>query len=149
MTQNVNQFGPTPEKGQLDGAINWNLLTVKIDDSSVANFTNASGFALKIIDKAGEIPTVDLATAATDDVYGFLPYEIKTNSYVAGDLVRVAYDNSIMIMEASAAIASGASVEIVPTGNKVATQSAGTTIGRALEKATADGDLIKISISTK
>jgi hypothetical protein len=51
-------------------------------------------------------------------------------------------------MEASAAIARGADLEIVPTGNKVVTQSTGTSIGRALDQAAADGDLIRVLVKT-
>jgi hypothetical protein len=53
-----------------------------------------------------------------------------------------------MFMEASAAIARGADLEIVPTGVKVVTKTTGTSIGRALDKATADGDLIRVLIKT-
>jgi hypothetical protein len=49
-------------------------------------------------------------------------------------------------MEASAAIARGASVEIVPTGIKVATLTTGTLVGVALDKAAANGDLIRVAI---
>lgn len=148
MTQNLNQFNQTPEKGQLDAAINWNLLGVRIDPASVADFTNSNGFAVKITDTDGKHITVDLATAASDDIFGFLPYEVKTNSPAAGDFVRVAFGDSVMLMEASAAIARGADLEILPAGNKVVTQSTGTSIGRALDKAAADGDLIRVLIKT-
>lgn len=148
MTQNVNQFKQTTEKGTLDLGINWNLLNCRIDPASVATFTNANAFAVKIVDVAGKQITVDLATAANDDIIGFITYEVKTNSYVAGDYVRVAFGYSVMTMEASAAIARGADLEIVPTGNKVVTKSTGTSIGRALDKAAADGDLIRVLIKT-
>jgi hypothetical protein len=148
MTQLLNQFNQTPEKGQLDGAINLNQLSVKIDDASVADFTDANGFAVTITDNAGKLITVDLATGASDDIFGFIPYEVKSNSYEAGDLLRVAFADSIMLMEASAAIARGADLEIVPTGNKVVTQSTGTSIGRALDQAAADGDLIRVLVKT-
>jgi hypothetical protein len=149
MTQLSNQTNQTAEKGLLQAAINWNLISAKIDDNSVADFSNASGFAIKIVDTSGEALTVDLATAAADDIFGFIPTSTKSNSYVAGDLLRVAFEGSVMYMEASAAIAKGALVEILPAGNKVVTQSAGTTIGRALNKAAADGDLVKVLIFTK
>ncbi len=148
MTQSSNQFSQTPEKGQLDLAINWNVFDARIDPNSVADFTNANGFAIKIVDSSSKQITVDLATAASDDIFGFIPFEIKTNTYVAGDLVRVGINLTVILMEASAAIVKGALVEILPTGNRVVTQTSGTIVGRALEKATADGDLIKVLIKT-
>jgi hypothetical protein len=149
MTQILNQTRPTSEKGMLDLAVNWNLFDCRIDPDSVADFSNANGFAIKIVDVAGKSIMIDLATANTDDIFGFVPYEVKTNSYSAGDFIRIASKSAVMKMEASAAIARGASVEIVPTGNKVATQSTGNVIGRALDKAAADGDLIRVLITVE
>ena len=149
MTQSLNQIRPTSEKGMLDLAINWNLFDCRIDPASVADLSNANGFAVKIVDVAGKSIIVDLATAATDDIFGFIPYEVKTNTYAAGDFLRVASLFGVMKMEASAAIARGADLEILPAGNKVVTQSTGTSIGRALDKAAADGDLIRVLIKTQ
>jgi len=145
MTQNVNQFGMSLEKGLLTLSKD-NLFDVKIDDASVA--TIPSGSAVKITDTTDAQITVDLATAAADDIFGFVVYESRKNSFAAKDFVRVACIGSVMQMEASAAIARGASVEIVPTGEKVVTRTTGTVIGRALDKASADGDLIRVLIST-
>lgn len=149
MTQILNQTRPTSEKGMLDLAINWNLFDCRIDPASVADFSDANGFAVKIVGVAGKSIMIDLATAAADDIFGFLPYEVKTNSYAAGDFVRVASFFGVMKMEASAAIARGADLEIVPTGNKVVTKAGGTSIGRSLDIAAADGDLIRVLIKTQ
>lgn len=146
MTQTSNQFAQTTEKGLLSEAINHNIFNVRIDPASVATLNG--GAPIKIVDVAGEQIIVDLATAAADDIFGFLPIGIKKNEFVAGDLYEVAINMSVMYMEASAAIARGADLEILPAGVKVVTQSAGTSIGRALDKATADGDLIRVLIKT-
>jgi len=146
MTQLSNQFDQTNEKGALDLAINQNLFDCRIDPASVATIT--AGAPLKIVDVAGERIVVDLATLAADDIFGFMPLEIKKTDFVAGDLIRCAINLSVVVMEASAAIARGADLEIVPTGVKVVTNAGGTSIGRALDKATADGDLIRVLIKT-
>lgn len=145
MTQNVNQFGMSLEKGLLTLSKD-NLFDVKVDDASVATLVN--GAAVKITDTTDSQITVNIATAATDPIFGFVVYESRKNAHVAGDLIRIACIGSVMQMEASAAIARGATVEIVPTGEKVVTRSTGTVIGRALDKAAADGDLIRVLIST-
>ena len=147
MTQLSNQFNQTNEKGAADLAQNSNVYSVRIDPNSVA--TLSGGSPVKVVDVAGQAITVDLATAASDDIVGFVRLISKTNTFVAGDYCTILSDNCGMFMEASAAIAKGALVEIVPTGVKVATKAAGTTIGRALNKATADGDLILVSIHAK
>jgi hypothetical protein len=149
MTQNLNQTRPTSEKGMLDLGVNWNLFDCRIDPASVADFTSANAFAFKIVDVAGKSIMVDLATANSDDIFGFAPYEVRKNTYEKGDFIRLASKSTVMKMEASAAIARGAKVEIVPTGSKVATQSSGNVIGRALDKAAADGDLIRVLISVE
>jgi hypothetical protein len=147
MTQDINQQSLTSEKGMLDLAPNDNLFNCRIDPASVATLTNLSGAAFKLLDVAGQTLVVDLVTAANDTkIFGFLPFEVKKNSYVAGDFIRLAATQCIMIMEASAAIARGASVEIVPTGIKVATLTTGTLVGVALDKAAANGDLIRVAI---
>lgn len=146
MTQTSNQFAQTTEKGMLSEAINTNLFNVRIDPASVA--TLSGGAPVKMVDIAGEQIVVDLATLAADDIWGFLPLGVKTNEFAAGKFTRAAINLSVMYMEASAAIARGADLEIVPTGVKVATNAGGTSIGRALDKATADGDLIRVLIKT-
>lgn len=148
MTQLSNQFGLTTEKGTLDQAININIFPCKIDPASVADFSNCNGFAVKLVDVAGDGIIIDKATAITDKIFGFIPYSTKTNSLVAGDYVRIAATGSVMTMEASAAIARGADLEINLTGDKVATQSTGTSIGTALDKVAADGDLVRVLIKT-
>jgi hypothetical protein len=146
MTQNVNQFGMSLEKGLLTLSKD-NLFDVKVDDASVATLVN--GAAVKITDTTDSQITIDLATAAADDIFGFVVYESRKNSHIAGALIRVACTGSVVQMEASAAIARGADLEIVPTGEKVVTQSTGTSIGTALDKAAADGDLIRVLVKTK
>lgn len=147
MTQLLNQTRPTSEKGMLDLAINWNLFDCRIDPDSAADFTDANAFAFKIVDVSGKSILVDLATATGDKIFGFLPIEVRKNSYVKGDFIRLATQNAVMKMEASAVIARGATLEILPSGNRVVTKSAGTIIGRALDKAAADGDLIRVEIN--
>ena len=148
MTQLSNQFGLTTEKGTLDQAINFNILPCKINSASVADFSNSNAVAVKLVDVAGDAIIVDKATAITDKIFGFIPYSTKTNSLVAGDYVRIVLTGSVMRMEASAAIARGADLEINLTGDKVATQATGTSIGTALDKVSADGDLVRVLIKT-
>lgn len=147
MTQDINQQSLTSEKGMLDLAPNDNLFSCRINPASVATLTNLNGAAFKLLDVAGQTLVVDLVTAADDTkIFGFLPFEVKKNSYVAGDFIRLAATQCIMIMEASAAIARGDSVEVVPTGIKVATLNIGTLVGVALDKAASNGDLIRVAI---
>lgn len=140
----LNQAFPILVKGQIVSGYNSNQLSVQINPSSVGTFVG--GTAVKLIDGTQKIPVVDVA-AATDDIYGFVTYSIKDNTPAAGDIINLAIGNTVMAMQASAAIVRGAKVEIVASGAKVAT-SAGTNkiVGIALDKASAADDLIRVQI---
>jgi len=65
------------------------------------------------------------------------------DSAEAGD--DVAVDLGIIPVEAGGAITAGAEVQ-AGTNGKVITKSAGIVVGRAIDTATADGDIIRIKI---
>lgn len=144
--QNPNQFYQMVLKGKLDLMFNTGVLSGKIDDTETG--TLLPGTAVKINDVASKIPNF-LEAAATDKIFGFIKYNNKDQNFVAGQRVEVAFSESVMYMEAGGAIAAGASVEIVATGNKVVTANGTNTIvGVCLDKAAADGDLVRVLIKT-
>lgn len=147
MTQILNQFAQSTEKGVLDLALNPNLITCRIAEGSSDDFV--AGTAVTLSDVAGKIFVVD-KSAIDDDIFGFVVYSAKKSVPVAGDFIEVAIAGSVMQMEASAAVARGADLEIVVASDKVATlaTSGATFIGKALDKAASDGDLIRVGIST-
>lgn len=146
MTQAINQFAQGPVKGQLDPRLN--LSTISCEVYASESVALLPGQAVKMVDSAGGVPKVTTCTVDEDDVFGFVNYSIKDSDFGAGDPVEVSIGvGNIMYMEASAAIARNAKVMIVPSGQKVATAtSTNTIIGRALDKAAADGDLIRVAI---
>lgn len=155
MTQIINQFGMEPIQGMLTLAPNVNQLPAAIKRDS-AN-TLIPGMAVKLVDVTDQEIIVEKA-AATDAIYGFVTYSVIKNSYNSTGLNRrmdVAFRDCVMYMTAGAAIARGAPLEIAVTGTasapvcKVIT-NAGTNkiIGIALDKAAADGDLIRVQILT-
>jgi hypothetical protein len=146
MTLSQNQFAQTPIQGLLDLRFNVNSISAEIDAGSAGGLV--PGQAVKLVDSAGGIPKVVECAADTDDVYGFINYDIKSQSFEAGDRVELSVmRDNVMYMTASAAIARGAKIMIVVAGNKVATATSGKTIaGRAFDKASADGDLIRVTI---
>lgn len=146
MTLNINQFKQSPVKGEMDLQLNPTIIAGQLDVTSAGNLL--PGTAVKMVDSAGGVPKFVEISAATDDVYGFLVYDIKKQNFDAYDAVQVAcMRNSVMYMEASAAIARNAQVMPVVSGWKVATAtSSQRIIGRAFDKAAADGDLIRVTI---
>ncbi len=147
MTQNSNQFQITNEKGTLTLVQNINVVNAIVDVDETA--TLVPGDAVKIKDVSGKTIKVEKATALTDDVFGFVPFDFIKNEYVLNESLKVAFNDSVMIMEASAAIAAGAQIQFDPATAKVATLIApNTKIGFSLDKAAADGDLVRVLIKT-
>ena len=144
--QSQNQFKQTAEKGQLDLRFNPSVISCQIDASE--NGTLVPGQAVTLVDSAGGIPKVVAAAADTDAIFGFISYDIKSKSFKAEDRCEVVFHRgSIMFMESSAAIARGAKVMTVISGQKVATATAGkTAVGIALDKATAGSQIIRVLV---
>ena len=139
-----NQFSVLPAKGTLTLFPNWNVVDCQLDDSESGELK--AGDPVVVVDAAGSVIKVKKA-AADDKILGCVPYSVKTDKYVAGEMVRVAMDYCCLVMEASAAIASGIEVQIDPATGKVAPQTGtNTVLGDALGKASADGDLIPVMI---
>lgn len=142
MVQTSNQFIQTPEKGQLTLDPNWSTLNCQVSTNEAG--TLVAGQAVTLEDAAGKQLPILAATATTDKIFGFIPHNVKTDGYSALDQVKIARAGDVIFLEAAAAIARGASLEFVVTGNKVQTQTTGSLVGVALDKAAADGDLIKV-----
>lgn len=146
MSQILNQFSQNVEQGELSLALNTNTIAAQVYESESAPLV--AGQAVKIVDTAGETPIVTAVTADTDDVFGFVNYNQKDQSYGAGERLEISYfRGNVMWMTASAAIARNAQVMVVVSGNKIATAtSAKRIIGRLLDKATGDNDLVRVVI---
>jgi hypothetical protein len=147
MTLTSNQFQRSNIKGRLDEILNLNQFRCIVDASETA--TLVPGDPVKLKDITGNLIIIEKATALTDDIFGFVPYSVDKNEYIARDILQIASRDCVMIMEASAAIARGAAVQINFANGKVATKTGtNTAIGIALEKALADTNLIKVWIQT-
>ena len=145
-----NQFNMTVTKGMVDASTPNRLQVGKISASQ----GTAIGVAtpVKINDEASKVIPLIACTAATDKPEGFLVFNTHRETFSAGMTVEYAPcgSHAIVILEASAAIANGAKVEMVISGNKVATSGgSNTVIGTALDKATAAGQLIRVRLDIK
>lgn len=145
--QSPNQFKQSVVQGQLDLRFNGETISCQIDASEAG--TLVPGEAVKLVDSAGGIPKVEKIAADTDEIFGFINYDIKNADFKAEDACEVSRAGNIMHMTASAAIARGVEVcyanASVKVKNLVATN---TIVGYALDKAAADGDLIRVVIAT-
>lgn len=147
MALTQNQFQQSVVQGMHGLRPAAKVLSAQIDTSSAGGLV--AGQPVKLVDSAGGVPKVVECSANTDVVFGFIVYDLKKAAHAVGDVVEVdvGFDD-IMYMTAGAAIARGALVMIQISGVKVVTATTGKPIsGWALDKAAADGDLIRVSLS--
>ena len=143
MAETLNVFTYDEQKGSIKNGEKGLGLSCKLVASA-----NAGDFVKQTSVSGSNVITVTPITGDTDVIFGMIPYESsKKNAYVSGDMVTVMRDNAIVVCEASAAIAAGATVMPVVTGMKIATQTTGKkVVGTALQPAAADGDLIDVLV---
>ena len=146
MVQSLNVFNLGKEPGSLTLATNHSLFNTKV--VSTEGTALIARQAVKIVDNASLEIEVTAATVNTDKIFGFVNFANRSETFAANSGVQVAGNAAVMWMIAGAAIAKGAAVEVVIASKKVITQSAGTTVGTALDKAAADGDFIRVLINT-
>lgn len=146
MAQQLNQFVQSVEKGMLDLTIGVrSVISCQIDSSSAGSLV--AGQAVKLVNVAGGIPNVVETNTASDDIFGFIVYNIKDQSYDAGEKVEIAfYRAAIMYMEASAAIVPQAKVMISASQTVATATATNRIVGTALDKASASGALIRVMI---
>lgn len=145
MSLNQNQFVQSVVKGQVDLRFNGNTVACRVKSDEATALV--PGQKVKIVDSAGGVPEVTAITADTDKVFGVVNYNVKDASFEAGSYVEISMWSNVVYLEASAAIARGADVMPVVTGNKIATATEGkSVVGMAIDKASADGDLIRVMI---
>lgn len=146
MTEILNSFTYNDQKGKVVNGDKGLGLSCKLYGTA-----NAGDF-VKIKNVSGsKVIVVEVIAANTDNIFGMIPYEsAKKNAYVANDMVTVISDYAVVVCEASAAIAAGATVMPVVTGMKVATQTYGkTALGIALKPAAADTNLVEVLVKTQ
>ncbi len=146
MAQSQNQFKQSPVKGQLDLALEPNTIQCVVDPNQVTALV--PGQAVVLSNLSDQIPMVAGAAARTDDIFGFVNYDLKLGSFGAGDRVSISFfRGNVQYMEAAAAFAPYVRLEPVISGSTVQTAvSGGRVIGFALDKASAAGDLVRVVI---
>lgn len=147
-TLSPNQFTQAPYLGQVDLRYANNTVSAQIDVSETN--TLYAGQAVKIVDSADGVPKVVAVTAITDNVFGFINYNIKDASYVAGSMVELSMAGNAIYLYSTNAIARGAQVCVAVStrGGVQASLSTANIVGYAFDKATAAGQLIRVVLST-
>lgn len=149
--QSQNQFAQTPTLGMIDLRFPYNSVSVLIDASQVGSLY--AGSPVKMVDSSGGVPKVVGIAADTDEVLGFINYDVKTVAFTAGMPAEISMGGNVVYLYSTAAIARGSRVvpAIAITVGGVAPvtgSSAKRIVGWAYDKATAAGQLIRVMLET-
>lgn len=138
--------------GQVDLRFSSNVLSVVIDATQTTPVY--PGQAMKIVGtNAGGVLKVVACTSSTDDVAGFLNYDVKANAFNAGDAAEMSIAGNCMYLYATTAINSGAKVELDPTLATAAVAAAvgssgNSIVGWAYDQATAPGAMLRVMLGS-
>jgi hypothetical protein len=149
---NPNQFAQTEYLGTIDLRFDYDTVSAQIDVSQVGFLF--AGAAVKMVpqQQPNRAPKVIGCTADSDEVFGFINFDIKTVQYAAGSLCELSLAGNVMYLFSTGAITQGAQVQLDVTtqgGVAQAVPSSGANIvGFAYDGATAAGQLIRIKLNT-
>lgn len=149
-TPSQNQFALAAQLGALDMNYNYDTVSVQIDSSQSGALY--AGAAVKIVDNGGGVPKVIGCAANTDEVLGFIKYDMKDAAFTAGMPCEISMAGNMQYMYATAAIARGIQVTLDLTTNggvaPITAMSGNDIVGWAYDKASNPGDLIRVFIRT-
>ncbi len=147
---NPNQFAQTTILGVIDLRFDYDTVSVLIDVSQATPLY--AGSAVKIVDSADGVPKVVGVAAITDEVFGYINFDVKSLSFTAGMAAEISQAGNVLYLYSSAAIARGAQVgAYVASPGTVAPITGSSTaniVGYAFDKATAYGQLIRVKLNT-
>lgn len=146
--QQPNQFTETPIVGMLDLKFNPDTVSVQIDSSQSGALL--AGAAVKIVDSADGVPKVVGCAANTDQVLGFINFDIKSQSFVAGSRCEISMSQNVVYLVATGAIARGAQVtlDLTYVGGVQSANSGDRIVGWAYDKAAGPGQIFRVFVKT-
>ena len=147
---NPNQFAQLPYLGMLDLKFDFDTVSVLIDVSQVGGLT--AGAAVKMVNSANGVPKVVGCAADSDNVLGFIIFDIKTVTYVAGVAAEISLFGNCQYLYATGPINRGAQVTLDLTTVGGVAQKVGSSgnsiVGWAYDQAPAAGALFRVMVQT-
>ncbi len=132
----------------IDLRFDYNTVSAQIDSSQATPLY--AGAAVKIVDSADGVPKVVGCSADSDEVFGFINYDVKSVTFPAGAPCELSQAGNVMYLYATGAIARGVQVSLDLTTKGGVRLAAGNTgddiVGFAFDKATAAGQLIRVRL---
>lgn len=145
-----NQFAQSPVVGMIDMRFPYNTVSVQIDSTQATALY--PGAAVKMVDSVDGVPKVVGCSADSDEVLGFINFDIKSPSFAAGAVCEISMAGNVMYLFATGAIARGVQVSLDLTTMGGVRATSGNTgddiVGWAYDKAAAAGALIRVFVKT-
>jgi len=144
MALTMNQFEMATLKGTLESG---SVIECEFYSASASATVIPGEFVCLGSTVAPNVTKVIKGTGLTSAYFGVVLTNPLKDSYAVGEKLQVAILGSIVLVEASAAITAGASLQYAYDTFKVATQTdSNTIVGIALENASADTSLLRAFI---
>jgi hypothetical protein len=148
-SQAQNAFLQSAQLGIIDLRFPYNTVAVQIDASQATALY--AGAAVKMVDSADGVPKVVGCAANSDEVLGFINFDIKSPSFAAGAAAEISMSGNVMYLYATGAIGRGVQVSLDLSTNGGVRAAAGNTgdkiVGWAYDKAAAGG-LFRVFLKT-
>ena len=146
MALNQNQFSISTLKGTKDSGVS---IDCEFYSATSTDVVTPGEVVILSSTLAPGVSKVAVGADATLKAFGVVLTNPLKDSYAVGDKLEVGILNSIVMLEASAAITAGASLQYDPATKKVATKtSSNTVVAIALENAAGDGSLVRCLMNT-
>lgn len=146
---NPNAFAETPTVGMIDMRFDYDTISAQIDVSQATPLYQ--GMAVKIVDSADGVPKVVGVAANSDNVFGFINFDIKTVAFVAGSLCEISQAGNVIYLYTTGAVARGHQVQLDVAASAAVASSVGSSganiVGYAFDQAAAAGSLIRVRLS--
>lgn len=147
-----NQFAQSPIVGTIDQRFDYDTVSAQIDISQATALY--AGAPVKLVPSAGtgnSAPKVVGISAVTDEVFGYINFDIKTVQYVAGSLCELSLAGNVIYLYSNGAITQGTQVipSLITMGGvtQVTGSSAANIVGFAFDGAAAAGSLIRVKLN--
>jgi hypothetical protein len=148
-TLSPNVFSQSPIVGMLDLQFDYDTVSAVIDASQSGSLY--AGQAVKITQTSlTGVPQVIACVANTDEVFGFINFDIKTVAYKAGTRCELSQSGNVMYLYSTGAITRGdqvTSATTITTGGVAEKNSGDRIVGFAYDGAAGAGVLIRVKLS--
>lgn len=154
-----NSFKQAPVRGQEDLKLNENKFAVILNNADTTQVTSAGDMVKLVATENGGLPSIaevtPTETYSNTIKYGFIPFGRLKNDYITGEIATICCTGCVMYMIAEGNIECGQQVfydakEGANQGKVMAVagelQQGQVLCGTALDKASQDGDLIRVMI---